>query len=300
MAPIRAQGADSPLSDILIAIQKKVALLKELNTDLIAEEEIKIEEFDNRRRVKKTTSIISEYRITPIKSKTRFSHGISQEERMVLSAKENGRTTKIRNFFEPLPIAGVNTNADLFVLFDKQNETHFDYEFSGEDLSVLLDKKNEKYINFKFNGIDDLKGRNIYIINIVQKERDIGRTLDNWRWDLRYRGVALIDAETMEVVQLNRERINTFRNRGFIRLRKYFFTQYEYERVKIEDQYFALPVAKIVEVYQMNGQLDTVYRYKYSNYKAFTVNSTIRFGDKDLSIDEFYLMKPDEAKPFDE
>ena len=32
-----------------------------------------------------------------------------------------------------------------------------------------------------------------------------------------------------------------------------------------------------IEVYQMNGQLDTAYKYKYSNYKEFTVDTKINY-----------------------
>jgi hypothetical protein len=287
---VNAQDSDVSISEILQAVQKNVALLKELNTNLVAEEEITIEEFDENRKIKKKTEVISEYRIIPTKSEGLFSYGVPQEERTVLSAKENGKVKKIKKFVEPKSIFWtINSCTDFFVLFVKQNEEHFKYELNGTDLSVLIDKQNERYSYYKFNEIEKFKGRNVYIIDIEQKEAEIGKLGSYWRWNIKYIGVALVDIETMEIVQINRRRVimNRYLNsiiglgaRRAIHL-NYHFVQHEYDKVKINDQFLTLPVAKTVEVYRMNGQLDTVYKYKYSNYKEFTVDTKIEYGEID-------------------
>ena len=120
-------------------------------------------------------------------------------------------------------------------------------------------------------------------LDIVQKEGDVGRAnSDNWRWTIIYKGVALIDRESMEIVQLHRERVDTNHNLGFIVSREKFFTKLEYDKVKIRDQYFTLPVGKTIEVYRKkDGKMDTVYKYKYSNYKVFTADVKIRYEEID-------------------
>jgi len=39
-----------------------------------------------------------------------------------------------------------------------------------------------------------------------------------------------------------------------------------------------LPVARTVELFHEDGQLDTIYRYRYSDHKAFTVDTNVNFG----------------------
>jgi hypothetical protein len=273
--PVRAQDSEVSLSEILQAVQKNVDILKEQNTNLISDEEITIEEFDNKGKIKKTTNIISEYRIIPTKSEQLFSYGIPQEERNVLSAKENGKIKKMKKFDDPV-LASKNAGADLCVVFDRQNEEYFDYTFfNGTILSASRDKQNEEYSAYELNITEGIKGRKVYMIDIEQKEADRGK-INHHRWNLKYKGVALIDVGTMEIVQLNRSRVTVvgLRNKPIY----YYFIQNEYDKVKINDQFLTLLVAKIVKVYRMDGTLDTVYKYKYSNYKAFSVKTKIRYG----------------------
>ena len=216
-----AKDSDVSILEILQAVQKNVESLKEQNINLIADEEITIEEFDDKGKVKKTINILSEYRIIQTKSEKPFSYGIPQEERTVLFTKENGKVIKTKTFIEPYMFRfAYNGTSELFVLFDKQNEEYFDYELIGTDLSVLFDNQNEKYLRFKFNGIEEAKSGNVYIIDIVQKEADVLKSKNGaqmWAWNLKYKGVVQIDTTSMEIVRLNRAKSTTWRRiLGFV------------------------------------------------------------------------------------
>jgi hypothetical protein len=65
-----------------------------------------------------------------------------------------------------------------------------------------------------------------------------------------------------------------------------FFTKYEYDKVKIKDHYFTLPVAKDVGLFRENGQLDTMYKYRYGGYREFTVDTIIKFDTTEESFNE--------------
>jgi len=193
----------------------------------------------------------------------------------VLSAKENG---KMKKFDDPMFLRGMNSSTDLYAIFSKQNEEYFYYKLIGTDLSVLQDKQNDEYSNFKFDGLEEFKMRNVYIVGIVQKDEDIGKLGSSWEWKIKYRGVALIDTETMEVIRLYRSRGYLYRKRfGSIVFKNYYFIQIEYDKLKIGDQFFTLPTMRAVEIYRMNGTLDTIYTYKYSNYKVFNADVKIEY-----------------------
>ena len=279
---VNAQNTGAYLSEILKTVQKNTDRLKELNANLLADEEITIEEFDDKGK-KKTTNVVSEYRVIRTKSDKPFSYDIPQEDRKVLSVKENGKNKKTKKFDEPFFLNFANSFTDLFVAFDKQNEKDFYYTLRWFSLSDLRDKNStflrNRYSSFKFDGIEKFKGRNVYILDILQKETDTGKTISNWKWSAKYFSVALIDIETMEIVQLHRQRIVIVEGDIVI---KECFTQIEYDKVKVGDQILTLPVAKTVEVYRKkDGKLEAVYKYKYSNYKAFTIDVKIKYGTID-------------------
>jgi len=105
---LNAADADISLSEILQAVQKNTDLLKENVIDLISEEEITIEEFNNKGKRTRIANIVSEYRIFPEKTtsiadcrivyeimESISSAGIMREEREILSAKENNRTQRL-------------------------------------------------------------------------------------------------------------------------------------------------------------------------------------------------------------
>ena len=201
--------------------------------------------------------------------------GIVREERTVLAAKENGK--KVKDVTEQFWAKG-SSYVDLLFLFDKQNEKCFDYKLSG---------------------VGKIKGRNVYALEILQKKADIGeeniKKDENVSWDIKYKGVALIDAETMEIVQLNKDgvnlnyigrRIEPFGANPLYTIdwgpyvdRYIFFTQYEYDKVKVKDQSLILPATKIVKLFRGNGQLYTTYKYRYSDHKAFDVDVKIKFDE---------------------
>jgi hypothetical protein len=306
--PVRAQNPDVSLSEILQAVQKNVDFLKEQIINFTCKEEITIEEFNYKGKIKKTTNIISDYRAFPEMAKSEQASlivpGILREERETLSVKENGKAKKVKNFTEPVYLSGRDDFTELFVWFDKQNEEYFDY---------------------KLNGVEKVNERNTYVITIKQKEKESGK-IGNWRWNnLIYEGIAWIDAETMEVIQINRGVVGVkFISRKLFtasQITKHFRTRYEYDKVKIGDQLLTLPAAKTVEVFSgrhtiwigsgvppevdlekgielfrtnVGGHFgesmrrDTTYKYKYSNHKAFsvdtnvfTVDTEIRYGATD-------------------
>jgi hypothetical protein len=305
---VNAQDSDAYLSSILQAVQKNIDLQKEQIIDFFSNEEITIEQFNEKMKLVTTTSVISDYRAFPkiansisdcrIVSEilTSIQPDIIQEEREILSIKRNNRNVK--EFTEAIWAKG-NTYTDIFILFDKQNEKCFDY---------------------KLLGAGKIGERSVFAIEIKQKNTDTGRNdingavendsgirtmngsyeskMTGISWEMRYEGVALIDAGTMEIVQLSRDAIDyiltykmpsthpltketTYR---VLKEEKYILLiQYEYDKVKIRDQFLTLPVTRIVKLSREDGQLDTVYTYKYSNHKAFGSNTTIRFNE----IEEF-------------
>jgi len=286
--PATAGDADISLPEILQAVQKNTDFLKENIIDLISTEEIAIEEFNEKGKRTRAANIISEYRIFPEKTSSisdcrvvseiveTFSlAGMLLEERELLSAKENDRTQRIDryNFKEPIWASG-SSYVDLFILFDKQNEKCFEY---------------------KLNGVESNNGRDVYVINVEQKEPDIGikQTGENKNlsWKIKYGSSVWIDADTMEVVRLTRDRIDLFYNNvsgpgkpsifnifPHVTARYVFSAQYEYEKVRIRDYFLTLPVAKTVELFRPDGKLDTSYKYRYGSHKAFTADTNISFG----------------------
>ena len=282
---LNAADTDISLSEILQAVQKNTDILKENIIDLISEEEITIEEFNNKGKRTRIANIVSEYRIFPEKTtsiadcrivyeimESISSAGIMREEREILSAKENNRTQRLDRYeFKENIWAKVGSYIDLFILFDKQNEQCFEYELTG------VEKNN---------------GRDVYIIDIEQKETDIGikETGKNEQitWKVKYGSSAWIDADTMEVVRLSRESIDLYyaerpgKSSIFdifpvVTARFVFFTHFFYEKIRIGNQFLTLPVAKTVELFRPDGKLNTSYKYRYSDYRAFTVDTKILF-----------------------
>jgi len=283
-APVDADDSDVQLSTILQAVQKNIDSLKNQIIDFISEEEILIEEFDDKGKTKKTIRVLSEYRVFPEATNTIHDcravyemteslqpAGILREERTVASIQENGKT--VNDFTEQFWAKG-NSYVDLFVLFDKQNENCFDYKLTE------INKNGEQ---------------NVYGIEIKQKEADVGekntQNDKNLSWNIKYEGLALIDAATMEIIKLNRYMFDVNYTRDYIinisgkprtitiPLGRYgVLTQYEYDKVEINDRRITLPMAKTVELYRENGQLDTVYKYRYDKHRAFNVSTKIRYA----------------------
>ena len=284
--PVNAVDADTSLPEILQSVQENTDFLKENIIDLLSEEEITVAEFNNKGKIKKSANIISEYRIFPEKATLipecrivyeiveSFSPaGMLREERELLSVKENNRTQRLDRYeFEEHLWARGSSYVELLILFDRQNEKCFNYELTGV----------EKY-----------NGRDVYVINVEQKGLEKGkkqtREDELIEWTIKYKSSAWIDADTMEVVRLTRNGIKLYYTRTsekvtifdifpHVTAQYVFSTQNEYEKVKIGDQFLTLPVAKTVELFRPDGKLDTSYKYRYSNYKAFTVNTKILFG----------------------
>ena len=292
---VNAQDSDVYLSNILQAVQNNVDSKKEQFINFLSKEEITIEQFNEKMKLVNTTSVISDYRAFP-KTTTSFSDcsivseiltsiqpNIVGEEREILSIKQNNRNVK--EFSEAIWARG-NTYTDIFILFDKQNEKCFDYKLLGiskiGERSVLAIEIKQKNIDIGRNDIKDTVGN-------VSGQKMLGIS-----WVLMYEGLVMIDAETMEIVQLSRDSIDYIETYKFpsihpltrkvsyyvLREENYYFsTQYEYDKIKIGDHFLTLPVTKIIKLFRENGQLDTIYTYKYSNHKAFSTNTTISFGE---------------------
>jgi len=343
-----ANIADISISEILSAVQKNVDFLKENIVDLVGSEEITVEEFNNRGKTEKTTSVISEYRIfagsvnnasgcdfvsealylpqsrrlinisQEVSGVPREALGIPREERKTLSVKVNNKTPRTGRvmFYEP----------------DWVEE----HSFAG--YLVLFNKQYEKCFNYKLSGVEKINNRTTYVVEITSKESGGEETADMPPNSV-YKSVALIDAETMDIVQLSRGRVDVnhdaladvsnadpvatlnrilsneipsaewylhhevlnkilqsninkgvrddplyaYMVRPFTMLDswEYFFTRYEYGKVKIGDQFLTLPVEKIIEVFEIVtnkkeavGRLAAVYKYSYSDYKPAVPKET--------------------------
>lgn len=301
---VNAQDTDIYLSNILQVVQKYVDSQKEQIVDFLSKEEITIEEFNGKTKPVNITSIISDYRVFPEKATvisdcriiseilTSLQPDIMQEDREVLSIKRNNR--KVKEFTEDVWARG-NNYIDIFILFDKQNEQCFEYKFVGrgkiKERNVLAIEVKQKSIDIGRNDIDDAKSN------------DRGERMVGISWHSAYQGIVLIDAVTMEIVQLSRDGIDyilTYKTPPIIhpitgkvlptiiyKEKKYIiFIQYEYDKVKIGDHFLTLPVTKTVKLFQDNGQLDTVYTYRYSDYKSFGVGTKIMFDEMEESSDQ--------------
>jgi len=301
-------------AEVIEALQKNVDILKNRIIDLISKEEITIdEEIDERGRPSKTTNLVSWYRVIPDVTKTKYTSDCKfvfdvlestqpidflREERNILSTKiiHDITRNKVGNFDEQFWARG-SSYAGLFVLFDKQYEKCFDY---------------------KLLGIGKLKELDVYVIEIKQKEIDIGnRDADGASagtysgnvgvsWNLKYDGILLVDAKTMEIVQLNRRPVGINYGSG-ANIKEFVFTvQYEYEKVKIRDQFLTLPVAKNVKLFEYrvqgyekltdifrkqtkNWHPAAEYKYRYGEYRAFGVDTKINFSPIDESSIEEML-----------
>ena len=290
-------------SGIIQNLQQNVDFLKENIVDFVNNEEILMEEFDLNGKMKKTTNILSEYRVFHDTAKSDTVHdcnfvyeamkestvqfiGIHREERKVLSVKENNKAQKTTKFTEPIWAKG-HSYADLLVLFDKQYEKCFDY---------------------KLIGVEKIRERDTYAIEIKQKEAEFGES-GRTAWEhLGYEGIAWVDAETKEVVRLNKGVVGIRHQLGDVTVRRDYFTaQYEYDKVKIRDQFLTLPVAKTVLLFrevdvqdgpkltdlfrkppasEIGWLLINKYIYGYSDYKTFDVSTKINYDVIDESLFE--------------
>ena len=208
---------DISISEILSAVQKNVDYLKENIVDLVGSEEITVEEFDNKGKTEKTTSVISEYRIfagsvnnasgcdfvsealylpqsrrlinisQEVSGVPREALGIPREERETLSVKVNNKTPR--------------TGRAMFIEPDWAE----DHSFAG--YLVLFNKQYEKCFNYKLLGVEKTEGRPVYAVEVIRKESGGEETADMPPNPV-YRNIALIDAETMDIVQLNRGRVD--------------------------------------------------------------------------------------------
>ena len=101
----------------------------------------------------------------------------------------------------------------------------------------------------------------------------------------------MIDVDTLEIVRLLRDGVNvsyTTKSNGYIPSytnRFVIFTDYEYDKVKINDHFISLPVVKTVKRFWENGRLNTLYRSRYSDYKNFSVESKIIFPTIEESLE---------------
>jgi len=300
---------------------------------------------------------------------------ILQEERTTRTEKapvlKNGTresgVSGLEQFFMDTARSGF---LELIVPFDKQYEKCFDYKLLGiakiNERNVYVmdvkgkEKTSEKGITEKniihaddinknlvaeaYPGYIGLKPgveiRGPAATRILPKNEDelVSATM-NTSWNIKFGGIALIDAGTMEMFQFNDELVNIttvvrtniadymafnlnsvgklpngepgvlikydrmgapipkgpedFNNRGIIRedyiSSRAFIVQTEYEKVKIKDQLLTMPVARTVGVFrrslnpetlEFNGlaYLEEKYKAGYSDYKAFNVDTNIKFG----------------------
>jgi len=280
-------------TSIIQKIQENVDFLKENIVNYLSKEEISIDEFALTGKKTKTTNITTEYRVFHSEQNTKTSYdckfiydalaessvqliGIQREEREVFSVIENNKEKKVKKFYEPFWVKG-HSYADLLVLFDKQYEKCFIYNLAGRG---------------------KIRDRDAYAIEIKQKNREYG-TSGSTSWEsFGYDGIAWIDIETNEIVQLSRNMIavHHYNDDSILEKTNSFTTQYDYEKVQINGKFLTLPVEKTIKYFQQaevskgstsifrpvtpmyEWKLLTQYVYRYSDYKAFNVDTKINFG----------------------
>jgi len=211
-----AQSADISISEILSAVQKNADFLKENLVDLVSREEITVDEFGNKGETKKTTNIISEYRVfaEPLNNSSdcngvsetlyfpqsrrpggisreafgilRETLGIPREKRETLSVKVDNKTPRTAKAIFNAPV--------------------WDEEHSFAGYLALFNKQYEQCFNYKFLGVETVNDRAAYAVEITRIES--GGEQGDVSLNPVYKSMALIDAETMDIVQLNRGKIN--------------------------------------------------------------------------------------------
>jgi len=125
-------------------------------------------------------------------------------------------------------------------------------------------------------------------------------------WEINFGGYALIDAETMDIFQFNKGRIDVNLT-GITDSEGYFYVQTEYEKIKIKDQFFTLPVTRkyhhfvrgktqvergrlpiTLGTFEYTDTAHLLFRAEctYSDYRLFDVNTQITYGTPEESPDQ--------------
>ena len=284
---------------IVQRLQKNTEYLKENIIDLISRETFSIEDhsrlYPEFGKAKQNT--ISDYLLIPDRVKANEHTGCNfidvndlfqltgfvKEERRILSNAANHN----RNFADHKVAYGSGVGA-LLILFDKKYEDCFDYKLAG---------------------LGKIREREVYSLEITQvKGDDIatvpGKTPDELPFlnivEIKFNGVAWIDAETLEIVRLDRKPFRRYYDFYDVIVpagREDVVTiQYEYDQIKIKDNFLTLPTAKTVKWFGADKRnkslLDIIlfrkqkeilvltdqFNFTYSDYKAFEVDTKITFG----------------------
>lgn len=175
------------------------------------------------------------------------------------------------------------------------NYPNWDFVANGfNEYLIIFDKRYEKCFDYKLQGVAKIKERDALVLEIKGKDRISGKITGTFRkgadYNYKYNGYALIDVETLEIFQLNGGRIDLQSADG--ESTSAFFSQYEYDKVKIKDQSMMLPVVRNIVIFdiitrsvndigEQYDRLSTIYNYRYSDYKAFNVDTTIKFSAPD-------------------
>jgi len=318
-----AQYSEIPISEniqqlqakIVQKLQQDVDYLNENLIDFISSEELTIEaEFDTNGKPRITKSIISEYRVIPriIKAgKTltcKLVYDVLSDSAEPVDFLREERNMKSGGFLG-LPSYAAGQDQHIF------NVPFYAGGSSYSGFFVLFDKQYENCFDFKLVGAGKIMERDVYAMAINQKDNEIGDNSNtvssiNMTWYLGYNGVAWIDKDTMDIIQLNRMPVGITYGPTPPRPSKtsrtpppdnqYIFTnEYEYDKVHIKDKYFTLPVTRTINLFYwkvpdpktiMGGlknlfqptkkdwQLTAAFKYVYSDYRAFNVNTTITFS----------------------
>jgi len=274
---------------IVQRLQKNTEYLKENIIDLISRETFTYEGINTLRQ-----KTISDFLIIPDRVKANEHTGCNfidvkdslhltgfvKEERRVLSNAANHN----RNYFEHKMAAGSGVGA-LLILFDKKYEDCFDYKLAG------IGKTRERDV-YSLE-ITQVKGDDVVTVPVKTNE---GLPILNIV-PIKFNSVAWIDAETLEIVRLDRKPYR--RNIEFMsKITEWDVStiQHEYDQIKIKDHFLTLPVAKTVKWFQPEARnknlldfilfrkkkeefiLTEVFNFTYSDYRAFEVDTKITFA----------------------
>ena len=265
---------------------EQVDLLKKYLINVVSKEEVVVEYWDNDKKDKKdkknekdedkpskTNNIISDNRIIQKKIKKQSlpcdmlvleknRRNFLEEERKLLSAKENGKTVKsIKN---PPWAEEQNSFAELLIFFDKENEHCFNYNLIGvtkvkERDAIIMEVELEK----SRMPFDLIMATRLNVRHRLPNLDDYALRIDR----------VLFDAETLEIIQYRKARMlpgkrwlppaieykpyrdgydeHTVEVRVHLEIdpRKIKFYQIDYGKIKIRDQFLTLPVEKSVSIF---------------------------------------------------
>jgi hypothetical protein len=151
------------------------------------------------------------------------------------------------------------------------------YNFSSTML--LLSPVDQRESKFRYFGVQTIRGRECYLVGFAQdpaKAHRVGRfTSQGKSCAMLLQGVAWLDSETFDILQINTWLLAPREDFG-IRMQ---FSSVQFFSTPIGEATKTVWLPRDVSVYVVCGQMFAHNTHHYTNYKLFSVESTIKVGE---------------------